>query len=278
MSLLLFLLIMKQRLLIFFILGIVILIADLFFNNEDDNKITIFESEVNSLINTWVTQVGREPTMSEVDGIINQLLDEEILYREAIKLGLDKNDIIIKRRLAQKIGFLRQEGDTSLPTESEVNDFYNRNLDKYYVEKRITFSHIYFSSSKTDEDDSSKALNLIKNGSSDANFGEPFLLGKNFSSKTIREIERSFGKTFSQDIQNLTIKEWSGPLKSEYGSHLVFINSIAESFTPNLEEIINIVINDVVLEKQNNSVKNYLMELRNKYQIEILADLNETAK
>ena len=269
---------MKQRLLIFFLLGIMILIADLFLNNEDDNKITIFESEVNSLINTWVTQVGREPTMSEVDGIIKQLLDEEILYREAIKLGLDKNDIIIKRRLAQKIGFLRQEGDTSLPTESEVNDFYNRNLDKYYVEKRITFSHIYFSSSKTDEDDSSKALNLIKNGSSDANFGEPFLLGKNFSSKTIREIERSFGKTFSQDIQNLTLKEWSGPLKSEYGSHLVFINSIAESFTPNLEEIKNIVINDVVLEKQNNSVKNYLKELRNKYQIEILADLNETAK
>ena len=93
-----------------------------------------------------------------------------------------------------------------------------------------------------------------------------------------KEIERSFGKTFSQDIQNLTIKEWSGPLKSEYGSHLVFINSIAESFTPNLEEIKNIVINDVVLEKQNNSVKNYLKELRNKYQIEILADLNETAK
>ena len=129
---------MKQRLLIFFLLGIMILIADLFLNNEDDNKITIFESEVNSLINTWVTQVGREPTMSEVDGIIKQLLDEEILYREAIKLGLDKNDIIIKRRLAQKIGFLRQEGDTSLPTESEVNDFYNRNLDKYYVGRYFT--------------------------------------------------------------------------------------------------------------------------------------------
>ena len=76
----------------------------------------------------------------------------------------------------------------------------------------------------------------------------------------------------------MTVKEWSGPLISEYGSHLVFINSIVESFTPNLEEIKNIVINDVVLEKQNNSVKNYLKELRNKYQIEILADLNETTK
>ena len=99
---------MKQRLFIFLVLGILILIADLIFNDENDNKITIFESEINSLIGTWVNQVGREPTLQEVDGIIKQLLDEEILYREAIKLGLDKNDIIIKRRLAQKICFLRQ--------------------------------------------------------------------------------------------------------------------------------------------------------------------------
>ena len=106
---------MKQRLFIFLILGIIILSADLMFNDESEDKITIFESEINSLIGTWVDQVGREPTIQEIDGIIKQLLDEEILYREALKLGLDKNDIIIKRRLAQKIGFLRQETDSSLP-------------------------------------------------------------------------------------------------------------------------------------------------------------------
>ena len=268
---------MKQRLFIFLLLGIIILIADLIFNDENEDKITIFESEINSLIGTWVNQVGREPTIKEVDGIIKQLLDEEILYREAIKLGLDKNDIIIKRRLAQKIGFLRQEADSVLPSEQEVSDFYNQNLDKYFVGKRITFSHVYFSSSKTDRDEASKALNLIKTGSSETNFGEPFLLGKNFSSKTITEIERSFGKRFSEDIQNIAPKKWSGPLNSEYGSHLIFVNSIANSFTPNLEEIKNVVINDVVLEKQNNSTKKYLKELRNKYQIEILADLDEVS-
>ena len=141
---------MAKRLFIFLLLGILILIADLTFNEESDNKITIFESEINSLIGTWVNQVGREPTLQEVDGIIKQLLDEEILYREAIKLGLDKNDIIIKRRLAQKIGFLRQEADSSLPSEEEVSNFYNKNIDKYFVGKRITFSHIYFSSNEND--------------------------------------------------------------------------------------------------------------------------------
>ncbi len=114
---------MKQRLFIFLILGIIILSADLMFNDESEDKITIFESEINSLIGTWVDQVGREPTIQEIDGIIKQLLDEEILYREALKLGLDKNDIIIKRRLAQKIGFLRQEADSSLPSDDEVTDF-----------------------------------------------------------------------------------------------------------------------------------------------------------
>lgn len=268
---------MKQRLFIFLILGILILSADLIFNDESEDKITIFESEINSLIGTWVDQVGREPTIQEVDGIIKQLLDEEILYREAIKLGLDKNDIIIKRRLAQKIGFLRQEADSSLPSEKEVNDFYNQNTKKYFVDKRITFSHIYFSESKDQEAKAARALNLIKSGTAETDFGEPFLLGKNFSSKSISEIERSFGKEFSEVIQSIVPQEWSGPLNSEYGSHLIFVNSISESFTPALEEIKNIVISDVILEKQNNSVKEYLKELRSKYQIEILADLNETS-
>ena len=268
---------MKQRLFIFLILGIIILSADLMFNDESEDKITIFESEINSLIGTWVDQVGREPTIQEIDGIIKQLLDEEILYREALKLGLDKNDIIIKRRLAQKIGFLRQEADSSLPSEDEVKNFYNQNIDKYFVDKRITFSHIYFSENGSNKSHADDALSLIRSGSNATEFGEPFLLGKNFSSKSIPEIERSFGKEFSEEIQNISPQTWSGPLNSEYGFHIVFVNSISESYTPDLEEIKNAVIGDVILEKQNNAVNEYLKELRSKYQIEILADLNATS-
>ena len=80
---------MKQKLLIFFLIGIFIFLIDITFNEDSPNKITIYESELDSLINTWVTQVGREPTNDEIDGIIKQLIDEEILYREALKLGLD---------------------------------------------------------------------------------------------------------------------------------------------------------------------------------------------
>ena len=87
---------MKQKLLIFFSIGLFIFVIDIVFNEDSPNKITIYESELDSLINTWITQVGREPTNEEIDGIIKQLIDEEILYREALKLGVDKNDIIIR--------------------------------------------------------------------------------------------------------------------------------------------------------------------------------------
>ena len=250
---------MKQKLLIFFLIGIFIFLIDITFNEDSPNKITIYESELDSLINTWVTQVGREPTNDEIDGIIKQLIDEEILYREALKLGLDKNDIIIKRRMAQKISFLKQESSVRNPTEEEILSYYKENKEDYFVESTYTFSHIYFSKDDQAESRSIKALELI---------------GKNFSSKTIRELQRSFGDQFSQSIQNLSVKKWSGPISSEYGEHLIFINSYSDSYLPDLSKIKELVVSDILARDQSQSTENYLKELRKEYEVEIFSDIN----
>ena len=155
---------------------------------------------------------------------------------------------------------------------------YDIALFRYIVRERLTFSHIYFSENDQSYEKAKSALKLIEAGESVANFGEPFLLGKNFSSKTIPEIERSFGLSFAEELQKVEIKSWTGPVTSEYGSHLVYLNSATESYTPSLDEVKNIVINDIILQKQNNAVKDYLTELRSEYEIEILADLNEISK
>ena len=144
---------MKQKLLIFFSIGLLIFVIDVLFNKDSTNKITIYESELDSLINTWIIQVGRDPTVEEIDGIIKQLIDEEILYREALKLGLDKNDIIIKRRLAQKISFLKQESIDKSPSEEDIQSHYTENSQDYFIDSTFTFSHIYFSNEN-------QALNL----------------------------------------------------------------------------------------------------------------------
>ena len=265
---------MKQKLLIFFSIGLFIFVIDIVFNEDSPNKITIYESELDSLINTWITQVGREPTNEEIDGIIKQLIDEEILYREALKLGLDKNDIIIKRRLAQKISFLKQESISSNPSEEEIKEYYLNHKDDYFVESTYTFSHIYFSEDNQAQSRSTKALQSIQQGEKPSLFGDPFLLGKNFSIKTSKELKRSFGDQFSDSIKDLDIKKWDGPISSEYGEHLIFLNSYTDSFLPELSQVRSIVVSDILAREQSQSTAKYLEKLREEYEIEILSDLN----
>jgi len=264
----------KQKLLIFFSIGLFIFVIDMIFNEDSPNKITIYESELDSLINTWITQVGREPTNEEIDGIIKQLIDEEILYREALKLGLDKNDIIIKRRLAQKISFLKQESISSNPSEEEIKEYYSNHTEDYFVESTYTFSHIYFSKDNQAQSRSIKALESILQGEEPSSFGDPFLLGKNFSIKTSKELKRSFGDQFSDSIKNLETKKWDGPISSEYGEHLIFLNSYTDSYLPKLNQVRSIVVSDILAREQSQSTAKYLEELRKEYEIQILSDLN----
>ena len=124
---------MKNKILVFFIIGFVLYLIDISLNNYDDKEIFISDSEITSLITAWRSQVGRNPNDDEVARIINDLVQEEILYREALKLGLDKDDRIIKRRLAQKLSFLKQESVEKLPSSQELKDFFNDNKEKYYI-------------------------------------------------------------------------------------------------------------------------------------------------
>ena len=124
---------MKNKILVFFIIGFVLYLIDIGLNNYDDKEIFISDSEITSLITAWRSQVGRNPNDDEVARIINDLVQEEILYREALKLGLDQDDRIIKRRLAQKLSFLKQESVEKLPSSQELKDFFNDNKEKYYI-------------------------------------------------------------------------------------------------------------------------------------------------
>jgi len=116
---------MSLRIIIFFFIGLLIFILDIGFNAEQDSKdIYISDQELASLLSAWESQVGRPPSDDEIVNIINNFVQEEILYREALLLGLDQEDQIIKRRLAQKITFLKQETIPEEPSEEELKEFF----------------------------------------------------------------------------------------------------------------------------------------------------------
>jgi hypothetical protein len=112
---------LKFKIFIFFLIGLFIYIIDIGFNSDQNSKdIFISDQEITSLISAWKSQVGRSPTDDEISRIITNLIEEEILYREALLLGLDKEDRIIKRRLAQKISFLKQESLVDKPSNNDL--------------------------------------------------------------------------------------------------------------------------------------------------------------
>ena len=109
------------RIVLFFVLGLIIYLADITMSLDEESKdIYISDQELNSLFSAWNSQVGRPPNEEEAINIINDFIEEEILYREAMSLGLDQNDRIIKRRLAQKISFLKQETNREQPSKDQL--------------------------------------------------------------------------------------------------------------------------------------------------------------
>ena len=164
-------------------------------NANEDKDIFISDQEILSLISAWKSQVGRNPTEDELARIINNLVDEEILYREALNLGLDQEDKIIKRRLAQKISFLKEESIPNIPSTQELLSYFENNKDKYFIQPTFTFTHYFFSEAKNSIQRAQQALKDINN-EKDIN-SDPFYLGKSFANELLRNVESNFGKNFS---------------------------------------------------------------------------------
>ena len=262
---------MKYKVLIFFVVGICLYLVDTAMSADEDKNIFVSDQEILSLISAWKSQVGRDPTDDELARIINNLIDEEILYREALLLGLDQEDTIIKRRLAQKISFLKEESIPEVPTTKELNDYYENNKEKYYIEPSFTFTHYYFSENNNSLERSQQAIKALQDNYKVKS--DPFYLGKTFANEPLRSINTNFGKTFSKELIEADLNQWNGPFESTYGHHIVYINSVNPGYIPEIEEVLRQVEVDFLQIKREQAVKEFLNNIRSEYTIFINPDL-----
>ena len=246
-------------------------LVDTVMSADEDKNIFVSDQEILSLISAWRSQVGREPTDDELARIINNLIDEEILYREALLLGLDQEDTIIKRRLAQKISFLKEESIPEIPTTEELNEYYKNNKEKYYIESSFTFTHYYFSENNNSLERSQQALKALQDNSKVKS--DPFYLGKTFANEPLRNINTNFGESFSNELMTADLAVWTGPFESTYGHHIVYINSVIPGYIPEIEEVLRQVEVDFLQMKREQAVKGFLNNIRSEYTIFINPDL-----
>ena len=255
---------LRDPLLAFLALGTAIFAgSSLLGRPSDEQTIRVDQAEINRLQEQWRAQMGRAPSEEELSGLVEQFIREEIYYREALRLSLDQGDVIVRRRLVQKLTFLTEDIATSQPpSEAEQRAFYAANPERYRLPARYSFRHRYFSSDRR-ADAEADALAAQADPSLPA---DPFMLQKAYAERSQREIGDLFGREFAAALATLQPgSNWQGPLRSAYGWHLVQVDKALPEALPPLAQVAARVANDLDVQRRQDANTAYYEELRSRY-------------
>jgi hypothetical protein len=271
---------LKEPLLHFLVAGAALFAAYAWMNRAADNpsaakaqQLRIGAGDVAWLAENWTTQWRRPPTHDELRGLITDYVNELLLAREARALGLEDNDVIVRRRLAQKLTFLIEDTlRRAEPSDAELQRFYAANVQRFRSDARISFRHIYFSPQHRADarSDATDALRLLlEEGGSlpTAQLGDRLLLALEFHDETEQSISGAFGAGFARAAFSLKPGVWSGPIESGYGLHLVRVSTLQEVRLRPFSEMRERVVEEWRREEEKSAKERYLAELRKKYDL-----------
>jgi hypothetical protein len=186
----------------------------------------------------------RSPTSEELDALIRDHIREEVYYREALAMGLDRDDTVIRRRLRQKLEFVSEDvAALAEPEESDLQSFLQSRPERFRTETKFTFAHVYLNPQRHGDRlavDAHALLDRLKDAGARADIsalGDRFLLASTYESVTVGEIARQFGEQFARALGDLIPGKWGGPLESGYGLHLVLVSERTQGRLPALEEV-----------------------------------------
>jgi hypothetical protein len=228
----------------------------------------VIPGQIELLAETFQRTWNRPPTESEIEAQIENFIKDEIFFREAVAMGLDKSDPAVKRRLRQLIELMMDDLATVYPSEDQLSNYLSENPDKFIRDPIISFQHIYFSEAGWEEA-KNQLYNINNNLPVDENtFVNLSLLPNQFSDETFFGVNRSFGEQFTKSVFELDTGKWQGPVESAYGWHLVYVSQIIPGFVPELSEIWDIVEREWSVEVKKEKKDAQFERIKEKYVIE----------
>lgn len=212
---------------------------------ESSKQIQLTVDDLAQLILIFQAQWRRDPTPDEISRLVESKIQEEVLYREGLAMGLDKDDTIIKRRMAQKLQFLAEDVATAhAPSTAELKAWYEKNRDKFALPSRVSFRHLYFSPDRRGQharDDAVNALSKLAGQPQDsklaASIADPFMFQDYYRDRAPDYLGKEFGPQFAQAVAKLAHGSWQGPIESGFGWHLVYVDTLIPGRVPAFEEI-----------------------------------------
>jgi len=257
---------------------------------DDQNKRIVFtKADINRLVFRWEKTRQRPPTQIELNGMIEQQIREQVMYREALAMGLDKNDSIVRKRLAQKVEFISADlAEQVEPTEKDLTNHLVAHPDKFTVPGRIDFVQIYFNLNKRGEStelDATRLLAELNKYESKIDImlaGDPSMIGQQHEQVSEYEVERLFGKDCAIKVFSLPVGSWQGPVSSGYGLHLLRVSKKTLAVQPELTAVRNKVRMEWMNQQRQVIDKAFYKSLRQRYEIVIddavINDLTLSAK
>jgi hypothetical protein len=235
----------REPLVHFFLVGLVLFAAaDSYKRATNVYRIEITPERVAALEFSYQQQFGAPPTPAAREALIGRYIDEEILFRQGVAMGLDRNDEIVRRRVVQKMQFLQQDLQPPRePSEAELESWYDAHLPQYAVPARVTFTHIFFTPDRGGDTGAEERARAVLSGLSDAEARAPER-GDNFpdlydyTGFGPAEATRLFGATpLAKALFTAPTGRWAGPYQSGYGWHLIFVSARQPPQTPPFEAI-----------------------------------------
>jgi hypothetical protein len=239
------------------------------------NRIAITPGAVERLIEGFRLTWQRPPTEGEFRGLVEEYLKEEVLYREALEMGLDRDDQIIRRRMRQKLEFLTSDVVEAFePTEQELQSHLTENADLYRREATVSFLQIYFRQSDDVAADRVRATSvrdrlLADPGLDPRQLGDPFMHPLAQGGLRERDVASAFGAEFAAEVVGLPIGEWSGPVESAFGLHVVRVDVLEPGGLSDLDEVRDAVYRDLVSLRTREAEQAYFEQLLAQYTVTV---------
>jgi parvulin-like peptidyl-prolyl isomerase len=208
-------------------------------------QIQLTVDDLRQLVMLFQSQWRREPTVQELSRLVENKVQEEILYREGLAMGLDKDDTIVKRRMAQKLQFLAEDvAAAHEPSTAELKAWYKKNRDKFALPSRVSFRHLYFSPDRRGQHARDAALNTLsklagrpQDSKLAASLADSFMFQDYYRDRAPDYLGKEFGPQFALAVAKLAPGTWQGPIESGFGWHLVFVDTVIPGRVPEFEEI-----------------------------------------
>ncbi len=279
---------LREPLLHFVFLGMLLFAFDAFLRGRSGEfgggDIVVSEGRIENLAALFAKTWQRPPTAEELRGLVDDYVLEEALYREGVALGVDQDDTIIRRRVRQKMEFFVDDiVEVAEPAEAELDAWLTDHAQSYATPARFTFRQVYLNPDRRGDAlraDAERLLAELRStgGATDPReLGDGFLLDHAYADAGAGMAASSFGQTFADGLAELPTGEWSGPVESAFGLHLVFVDAKTEGRLPALAEVRDAVARDWSFAQREEASEQFYEEVLARYRVTIEWPLDEMA-